>query len=482
MSDQERVLTLQCITTAGPQLSMRYSYNGYQFSQALWYDFDLNALDKIYGEEFMEMVFFNVAAFSTFQLCSYRLDVIDWGPYARWHTAEFERVWKTALHKLSGQWRYENGLTQWKPPRFVSTSVSSVETRPATIQPDVRMPNTLALFGGGKDSTVMLELLRKASISFSSLTYSHTIYGCSALQHERSPPLLHLLPSSPIQGSQHRLSIFEDYLNAPTLGSLGKEVGISSFLDGETSLALFAAVPIALFYCYTSILFGNERSANVGNLVWEEVSGEEINHQWGKSKEHELLLGRYIQDTLVSNLSHVSVLMPIHDVVIFNVAKTRLDAVFYTHSCNMLLSWCKRCPKCCYVWLSFMAYLPCSLVNKMFAGDNLFDAAENDIHFTQMMGLGSRKPFDCVGEIDEARLAFELCHRKGLQGRAMDIYVERVQPTLSEPDLARIVNKYTAVYTEDSSHIPGEIWSHLLPVLKQAGEDARKDVKAALAK
>ena len=118
----------------------------------------------------------------------------------------------------------------------------------------------------------------------------------------------------------------------------------------------------------------------------------------------------------------------------------------------------------------------------MFAGDDLFDAAENDIHFTQMMGLGSRKPFECVGEIDEARLAFELCHRKGLQGRAMDTYVERVQPTLSEPDLARIVNKYTAVYTEDSSHIPGEIWSHLLPVLKQAGEDARKDVKAALAK
>ena len=476
------MLTLQSITTAGPQLYTRYSYAGYQFSQSFWYDFDLTALAETYSPEFIEKLFFNIAAFSTFHFCSFQPDIVDWGAYGRWHTPEFERVWTLALRKLSGQWRYENRLTKWKPPLFVSTSVADEKATVTTIQPDVKTPNALVLFGGGKDSVVMLDILHKAKISFSSLTYSHTCYGSSTLQHDRSAPILQLLPSSPIQGSHHKISIFEDFVSAPTLESLGKEVGTCSFIESETPLSFFAAIPTALFYGYTSIFVGNERSANVGNLMWEEVEGEEINHQWGKSIESELLLWKYVQDTLVSNLSYVSILQPIHDVVIFNLAKTRLDVIFHSHSCNILLSWCKRCPKCCYVWLSFMAYLPCDLVNAMFAGVNLFDIPENQINFSQMLGLGNRKPFECIGEIDEARLAFHLCHLKGLQGCAMDTYVQKVRPTLSDADLARIVDKYTTVYTENISHIPEEIWSILLPILKQAGANARKDVEDTLAK
>ena len=118
---------------------------------------------------------------------------------------------------------------------------------------------------------------------------------------------------------------------------------------------------------------------------------------------------------------------------------------------------------------------------RMFSNENLFDAAENEIHFTLMIGLGHRKPFECIGEIDEAKLAFELCHRKGLQGRAMDIYLEKVRPTLNDSELVRIVEKYTTVFTEDSSHVPQELWSSLLPILVQAGDDSRRSVEAALA-
>ena len=54
--------------------------------------FDLESLDGIYGSDFMEKVYADCAAFSIYPLCSLNPDVLDWGPYSRWHTAEFERA------------------------------------------------------------------------------------------------------------------------------------------------------------------------------------------------------------------------------------------------------------------------------------------------------------------------------------------------------------------------------------------------------
>ena len=129
-----------------------------------------------------------------------------------------------------------------------------------------------------------------------------------------------------------------------------------------------------------------------------------------------------------------------------------------------------------------MAYLPCDLVNEMFQNENLLDTTENETHFTQMIGLGKMRPFECIGDFDEARLAFELCRRKGIQGRAMKIYEEKMLPTLNRTELSRIVDKYTAVYPTESSNVPLKIWDRLLPVLKQAGTDARKRVETVLLK
>ena len=88
----------------------------------------------------MEKVY---AAFSAFHLCSFKPDVLDWGPYSRWHTAEFERVWKKAWSGLSGQWRYENDLPHTNAPVFASKP--SPSTKAIAIQPR-SPPTTLAFF------------------------------------------------------------------------------------------------------------------------------------------------------------------------------------------------------------------------------------------------------------------------------------------------------------------------------------------------
>ena len=124
----------------------------------------------------------------------------------------------------------------------------------------------------------------------------------------------------------------------------------------------------------------------------------------------------------MDNFNYFSILQPIYDVVIFNFLRESLDLVQKTHSCNIDKPWCKKCPKCAYVWLNYMAYLPTAIVNEMFENVNLFDIADNQIWFKQMLGLGKHTPFECIGQIEESRLAFHLCKNKGLSGKALALY------------------------------------------------------------
>ena len=472
-SNDLHVLKLESIHTAGHQLNVRYRYDEYRFSSSFWYDFDLKSTEEMYGVSFMENIYFQCAAFDMIKFCSLKPTVIDWGSYVRWHTQDFEHVWRKVEDKVSSQWRYENDLLHRQQPRFASQPTTA--SCPVEITGDESC-STLALFGGGKDSLVVLELLSKASITFSTLTCSFTEYGQAVAQYGRSRGLLDVLST---QSTNHQLSVIDDFQDSPVLASLGKKLGIKTSFAAPTPLTLLAALPIMLHYGYTDIVIGNEHSANDGNLVWKE-SGEEVNHQWGKSKEAEILLHDYIQKALIRNVSYFSILQPIHDPVIVHIAGSRPEAIVHSYSCNLLLSWCLRCPKCCYVWLCFMAYLPHSLVDTMFHGQNLLDITENEMYFTEMIGLGTKKPFECIGEINEAKLAFELCRHKGIQGRAMDIYKEKVLPSMTQVMLSIVIEKYTTVHPLDAALVPGKFRDRLSPLLEQYGKQIREKLETLL--
>ena len=325
-------------------------------------------------------------------------------------------------------------------------------------------------------SLVLLELLSKANIPFSTSTCSFSMYGKAAVQFERDRELLQLVaPDS----HHHRLSIIDELPSSPILESLGEQLGIKTIFAAETATFVFATLPIMLYYRYTTAVIGNERSANVGNLVWAET-GEEVNHQWGKTKESEVIMHNYIRKALVRNITYFSILQPIHDIVILEIAASRPDAIVHTHSCNITPPWCLRCPKCCYIWLAFMAYLPHSVVDEMFGGQNPLEFPENQQIFAELMGLGTMKPFECIGEIDEMKLVFECCRRKGLTGQAMDTFKEKVLPSLSKTALAAIVDKYTTVHPMDSSIVPALFIERLSPVLEQYGKSIRQKLTEKL--
>ena len=260
-------------------------------------------------------------------------------------------------------------------------------------------------------------------------------------------------------------------MESPVL-ALGSQGGSKTLTAAETPSSIFTAIPFALQHGYLYFSLGHERSADTGQVFWEET-GEDVNHQWGKSLEAEEMLNNYVQENLVSNLTYFSILKPIYDVMIFNLLRQDLDAVKDTHSCNEAKPWCKKCPKCAYVWLNYMAWLPVELVDEIFEGTNLFDIEENQETFMQLIGAADQLPFECIGQADESRLAFEMCHRKGLKGKAMDSYFELE----FDADFDHIFERYLSVDVP-GNHFPKSIWDSIFPQLANMQNKAKEYVRS----
>ena len=112
-----------------------------------------------------------------------------------------------------------------------------------------------------------------------------------------------------------------------------------------------------------------------------------------------------------------------------------------------------------------MAWLPVELVDEIFDGTNLFDIEENQETFMQLIGAADQLPFECIGQADESKLAFEMCHRKGLKGKAMDRYLEFDLNTEVEKALKRYLDIDSPL-----QHFPKQIWESMEPLLYAAKE------------
>ena len=71
------------------------------------------------------------------------------------------------------------------------------------------------------------------------------------------------------------------------------------------------------------------------------------------------------------------------------------------------LRWCCECAKCHFVFLALAPFLDPPELEEIF-GCNLLDAAGRKEIYNQLLGIAGHKPFECVGRIDEARLAARL--------------------------------------------------------------------------
>ena len=459
------ILALEQVSRDRRQLSFRYRYGNLVFNTSYWYEHvDLHGLERSYGEDFMQWLYFHIAAFDLNKICSLRPDALDLGDYRQFCTPAFAVFWRTILHSVWAQWRSENDDAGYCGPRFTAIAAD-------TPAPVVRSPGEariLSLCGGGKDSLVAGRLLSELGVRHDTLVYASSVYGAHDHQHRLIEPVAR--QSRP--DTVFRQWIFDDFDQAPVF-RLYPEVPARTRTAAETPSAVFAALPVALQAGATHMALAHERSADTGQLVWQ-ATGEAVNHQWGKSLEAETLLADYVRRHLVADLHYFSILKPVYDVLIFNMLRDCREAVPLTHSCNIAKAWCHRCPKCAYVHLVYAAYLDRGTLDRTF-DDNPLDIETNLLTYRQMLGVEDRLPFECIGQADEVRLAFALCARKGIGGRAIDM-ARRADPDL---DVPRIVDRYLTVDT-DHSNIPPFLRDRLAGRFGQAAADARRYIGSVL--
>ncbi len=440
-------LSLDAFVRERDRLWFRYTIGGSPFTISLWYEgLDFFALEEKHGEQALQRLYFHIGAFNANQYASLAPRRIDFGPFAHFADTEFARLWRTIFVNVWAQWRYENDLPFYHGPEI-------------TVAPDCFTPiryepqgHSLLFSGGGKDSVVAQRLLSGAGQRYDSISYSHSIYGAAAYQHE----LIDRVLDYGSQERRHRISVFDDFLDSPVL-KLRKKYGIRTLCAAETPASYFMTLPLVLGEGYDAAVVGHERSADYGNLRWD-VTGEDVNHQWGKSYEAEALLDNYISSHLLSGFNIYSVLKPLSDVAIFNLASFEEEALLHAHSCNVRKPWCKRCPKCAYVWLNYRAYMPPGFADRVF-GENLADVPENLIWFRQLIGREAHTPFECVGQPEEARLAFEICRRTGLTGLAM----REFEAAQFKHDYAQLLSAYLQRDSSAAQNIPRPVFEAIKP-------------------
>jgi UDP-N-acetyl-alpha-D-muramoyl-L-alanyl-L-glutamate epimerase len=446
------------------QVSLVYGIDALRFETAYWYeDVDLCALEASWGAAVMDRLCFHMLMLEASKLISLAPQELDLGRHGPWYTPAFERMWRRVLHKVWGQWRYRHDQPDYRGPRVLA---DPVDRDPQPIAVSVGEVATLVFCGGGKDSLVCAKLLERSLEPFATFGYSSSSYGQEAPQHALIDRLVQRCAGS----GHHRLRIFDNCVVAPVAQAYSD---IAEMLAAETPCSLFAALPVLLQHGYDTMVLAHERSANTGNLIWERT-GEDINHQWGKSYEAERLLNDYIRAELIANVSYYSVLQPVYDTTIFNLLRLDQALIAATHSCNVAKPWCGRCPKCAYVWLNYMAYLDPARVRQVIPG-NLFEVEENQRWYFQMLGLGEHTPFECIGQIEEVRLAFELCRRKGLTGRAMSLYSRHFPELDTGPILVRFLSVDLA-----QSGIPAALAQRLGPLLEEGARQGWRYVEEIL--
>lgn len=467
-------LSLVGLRASGPQILITWSVDELVFHTTYWYDFDLADVRDRIGEEPFERLLFHIAMFEINKGVSLRPGSVDLRQWAPLLTPELAALWRTILVNVWGQWRWEHDDPDYRGPCLPPVTPARAQPLAAS-----RPGSALVFCGGGKDSLVALDLLARAGVDHTPFVYSSSIYGRAADQHRLVGDLLERVSSGPIR----RQWVYDEFADSPVLeawvrrlasaGEPPSDPPIRSLTAAETPSSIFASLPVAVAGGHEHIVLGHERSANHGNLVWEKT-GEEVNHQWGKSLAAERLLNEYIRTQLFSGVTYFSLLQPVHDPLIFALLRRRPDALPFTHSCNVRKPWCRRCAKCAYVWINYKAWLPWSIVDPMFGGENLLDTPENVVLFEQMLGLRDHIPFECIGQLPETRLAFAMARARGLGGRAMDLFASGVPAE----DWLALADRYLAVSGDHG--IPPAIAGPVLSDMRRESGEARRFVRALL--
>ena len=299
--------------------------------------------------------------------------------------------WRNLYYNGLGEFRYLNGI------HCEEHDFLRIESGTDRVFEPVKVPleeKTLVPVGGGKDSVVTLELLRKEmGVTPLIMNPRGATLGCVAAAGY----------------AESEVAVVNRTLD-PTMLRLNQE----GFLNGHTPFsALLAFVTLLVGFGSGSkyIALSNESSANEST-----VPGTDINHQYSKSIAFERDFREYVSQHLNGEIQYFSFLRPLNEMQIASLF-SRFEAYHEVfRSCNAgskTDSWCGHCPKCLFTWLILSPFLSRQRLTALFGKDLLVDPSLRPV-FEELNGTAPVKPFECVGTVEEVRACVDrMQDRKG---------------------------------------------------------------------
>jgi 7-cyano-7-deazaguanine synthase in queuosine biosynthesis len=251
-------------------------------------------------------------------------------------------------------------------------------------------PGTLVTVGGGKDSALTLAL---------------------AARNDPDALAVTINPRAPMERTAAWAGVglvrVERQLDRQIL-----ELNARGAINGHvpiTAIVTSAAVLAATVMGRGTVLVSNERSADAPTRI---VDGWAVNHQYSKSADFQRLLDAALVESATAT-QVVSFLRPLSEIAIARGVARQPGLIATVTSCNAAYAldghgdgWCGRCDKCRFVQLVLAPFTGREALTAALGFDALADPDQVD-EFAAMLDENT-KPFECVGTVEEVRLALDL--------------------------------------------------------------------------
>ncbi|MBQ4084616.1 MAG: UDP-N-acetylmuramoyl-L-alanine--D-glutamate ligase [Alphaproteobacteria bacterium] len=329
-----------------------------------------------------------------------------------------------------GQFAVENALNLQDKIHF------PFENTEEELFPEILSERIFVPVGGGKDSCVTMELLKEK-----------TVLPIKAFAVNPVSSIENCITKSGLP------SVFVRRKISPRLIELNKTGTVYNGHVPISGIIAFILLACAILYDTAFVAMSCERSANSGNLMQGSL---EVNHQWSKSFEFEKEF-RKLTEKLVPNFKYFSYLRPFSEMKIASLFAQKCQNYFDVFtSCNgafkldekkRLSHWCGACDKCRFVFLMLAPFMEKNILTGSI-GTNPLDDETQEKGYRELLGLEGHKPFECVGEEEECRLAFlMLSEKKEWQNDAL---IKTLAPLLKNLDKTALEKE---VMTDSKQHL-----------------------------